>query len=119
MPPSAQGSPEGANDRAPASAAPPPTRKRRASIWGWIAAVAAVVSAIGYALQIILDWVPEPAAIGFGVFWGLFAGDAVVGLLAGLVAVAQGWRHPDETIRFGLVGIGWFVLAQTIQSIWD
>jgi hypothetical protein len=93
----------------------------QASNWGWAAAAAAFASALGYALQTILDYVPAPPDFEFGVFWGLFAGDAVVGFLLGVVAVVTGWksRRHDATIAFGLVGIGWLLLAQAIQILWD
>jgi len=93
----------------------------QASTWGWAAAVAVIASALGYALQTILDYVPAPPTFEFGVFWGLFAGDAVIAFLIGIVAVVTGWRarRHDATIAFGLIGIGWLLLAQVIQSFWD
>ena len=96
-------------------------RRVEASAWGWAAVICAVVSACGYALQTILDYVPAPPKLEFGVFWGLFAGDAVLAFLAGVVAVVTGWssRRHNATLAFGLVGIGWLLLAQAIQSVWD
>jgi len=101
--------------------APPPDRRFHASAWGWAAVVATVVSAFGYALQTILDYVPAPPKFEFAEFWGLFAGDAVIAFLAGIVAVITGWRsrRHDATIAFGLIGIGWLLLAQAIQIVWD
>ncbi len=91
----------------------------KASRWGWIAIGLTVLSVIGYALQTILDYVPEPAVVGQFVFYGLFAANGIVGLLTGVVAVATGWRRDDSTLRFGLVAIAWVVVVQTIQSMWD
>lgn len=90
-----------------------------ASPWGWIALGAVVISAIGYATQTILDYVPDPAIVGALVFYGLFAGFALVTLFSGVIAVATGWKRTDHTLRFGLIGIGYVALAQTIQSLWD
>jgi hypothetical protein len=103
------------------SAVQPPHRGFQASAWGWAAVVATVASAFGYALQTILDLVPAPPTFAFAEFWGLFAGDAVIAFLTGIVAVVTGWRsrRRDATIAFGLIGIGWLLLAQAIQSLWD
>jgi hypothetical protein len=90
-----------------------------ASPWGLIAFGAAVVSAIGYAVQTILDYVPEPAVVGEIEFYGLFAGFAIVALVAGIVAVITGWRKVDHTRSLGLVAIAYVVLVQTTQSLWD
>ena len=93
----------------------------QASNWGWAALIATVASAAGYALQTILDFVPGWSEFKFAEFWGLFAGDAVLSFLAGIVAVLTGWRsrRHDATIAFGLIGIGWLLLAQAIQIVWD
>ncbi len=53
------------------------------------------------------------------VFFGLFEGAGIAGLLVGLIAVSTGWNRGDSTLRFGLIGIAWVMLAQTIQSLWD
>ena len=101
----------------------PPQRAGRieASLWGWAAAIAAGVSAFGFALQTILDHVAAPLDFKFAEFWGLFFGDAVIGLLAGFVAIVVGLRarRCDATIAFGLIGVGWLLLAQTILVVWD
>jgi hypothetical protein len=96
-------------------------RRVHASVWGWAAVVAAVASAVGYGLQTILDYVPAPPTFEFAVFWGVFAGDAVVAFLAGIVALVVGWRsrRRDLTLAFGLIGVGWLLLAQAIQVVWD
>jgi hypothetical protein len=96
-------------------------RRPDVSGWGRAAAIATLVSAFAYALQSILDYVPAPHSLKFAEFWGLFAGSAVVGFLAGLVAVvygrkAGGW---NPTVVCGLAGIGWLVLAQGIQLVWN
>jgi hypothetical protein len=90
-----------------------------ASYWGWIAFGAAVVSAIGYAVQTILDYVPEPALVGELEFWGLFYGFAAVALVAGSVAAVTGFNRGDSTLRLGLVAIAYVALVQTIQTLWD
>jgi hypothetical protein len=91
------------------------------SWWGWAAVVAAGISAFGLAVQTILDYVPAPSDIKFAEFWGLFAGDAVMGFLAGVVAVVLAWRtrRRDRTIAFGLIGVGWLLIAQAILVVWD
>jgi len=92
-----------------------------ASRWGWVAVIAACISMLGFALQTILDYVAAPHDLEFAEFWGLFAGDAVIGFLAGLVAIMLGWRvrRRDATIAFGLFGVGWLLLAQAILLVWD
>jgi hypothetical protein len=90
-----------------------------ASRSGWIALGAALVSAVGYLIQIVLDYVPEPALVGEIEFYGLFGGFAIVALIAGIVAVVSGWRSGDQTRPLGLVAIGYVVLVQVIQSLWD
>lgn len=96
-------------------------RRFDASRWGWVAVVAAGISVLGFALQTILDYVPAPSDFKFAEFWGLFAGDAVLGFLTGLVAIIVGWktRRRDATIAFGLIGVGWLLLAQAILLAWD
>jgi hypothetical protein len=90
-----------------------------ASVWGWIAFGAADVSAIGYAVQTILDYVPAPARVEWVEFYGVFAGFGIAALVAGLVALVTGWRSGDHTRRLGLVAIAYVIVVQTIQSLWD
>lgn len=96
-------------------------RRTDLTSWGRAAAVAAAVSIVGYALQTILDFVPAPHAFKFAEFWGLFAGSAVVGFLAGAVALFQERKAGrwNATLVCGLAGVGWLVLAQTIQLLWN
>jgi hypothetical protein len=44
-----------------------------------------------------------------------------MGFLAGIVAIVLGWRtrRRDATIAFGLIGVGWLLLAQAILLFWD
>lgn len=91
----------------------------QASPWGLVAFGAAVVSEMGYMVQTILDWVPDPAVVGEIEFYGPFAGFAVVALIAGIMATITGWRSGDQTRVLGLVAIGYVVLVQTIQTLWD
>ena len=91
----------------------------QASIWGWIAVGAAGVSIVGYVVQSIFDYVTAPAIVGQLAFYGLYAGPAVAALVAGGIALVTGWRRGDSTVRFGVVGVAYFVLAQTVQSLWD
>ena len=77
------------------------------------------MSAIGYALQTALDYISEPATIGWLVFYVLFVGDGLAALATGIVAVVTGRKRGDRTLLFGLIAIGWVILAQTIQSLWD
>jgi transposase len=81
---------------------------------------ATLVSAVGFMLVTILDSVRTSADVSLGVFWGLFTGDAVIACLAGSVAVLTAWRsrRHDATLRFGVVGIVWLILAQSIEIIW-
>jgi hypothetical protein len=90
-----------------------------ASAWGWIALGAVAASIIGYGVQSIFDYVTAPAIVGEISFYGLFGATAIIALVAGTVAVVTGWSRHDHTVRFGLVGIVYSVLAQTIQSSWD
>src|SRR5262245_39677790 len=90
-----------------------------ASPWGWIALGAVAASIVGYAVQSVFDYVTAPAIVGQISFYGLFGAPAVVALVAGVVAVVTGWKRHDHTVRFGLVGIVYFVLAQTVQVSWD
>jgi hypothetical protein len=94
-------------------------RETRSSRWGWITLGAVGVSIVGYVVQSIFDYVPAPGIVGFLAFWGLFAAPALVALVAGGVAVVTGRKRGDHTVRFGLVGLGYAVLAQTVQSAWD
>jgi len=52
------------------------------------------------------------------VFFGVFACDGKLALLAGIIAVWTGWRHNDRAVQLGLVAISSVVLAQTAQSLW-
>ena len=98
-----------------------PNERFDASWWGWAAVVATGLSALGLALQTILDYVPTPSDFGFAAFWGVFAGDAVIAFLTGVVAIGVGWRtrRRDATVAFGLIGVGWLLLAQAILILWD
>jgi hypothetical protein len=97
------------------------TPRFNASWWGWAAVVAAGISVAAFILQSILDHVRLAHDLKFAEFWGLFAGDAVIGFLAGLVAIVVGWRTRtrDATIAFGLIGVGWLLLAQAILLVWN
>ena len=90
-----------------------------ASRAGWIALGAAVISAAGYVIQTILDYVSEPAVVGKIEYWGLFYGFAALALLAGTASVLTGLKRSDSTLRLGLVAIAYVALVQTIQSLWD
>ncbi len=102
-----------------AVAARPIAERRSASRWGWIAAGATILSVIGYAVQTILDHVDEPGLIGEIEFYGLFVGFAFVALIAGAAAVFTGRRRGDFTMRLGFIAVGYVLLAQVIQSLWD
>jgi hypothetical protein len=93
--------------------------RRDVSRWGWVAAGATILSAIGYAVQTILDHVTAPALVGEIEFYGLFAGFAFVALVAGAVSVITGWRRGDLTMRLGFIAVAYVLLAQLIQSLWD
>jgi hypothetical protein len=87
--------------------------------WGSIAISLTVLSAAGYALQTILDYVPVPSDIAQLVFFGFFEWDGLLALLAGAMAIWAGRRRGDWTFRFGVIAIGYVLLAQTIQILWD
>jgi hypothetical protein len=53
------------------------------------------------------------------VFYGVFAGFAIVAQIAGIVAIVTGRKRGDLTRVLGLVAIAYSVLAQTLQSLWD
>jgi hypothetical protein len=91
----------------------------RASRLGWIAIRATVVSALGYIVQIILDFVPSASIVGAIVYFGIFGAGAILALLSGAGAVVIGRKRRDSTLRFGLIAIAYVVLVQTIQSLWD
>lgn len=91
----------------------------RASRSGWIAIRAAVVSALGYIVQIILDFIPRAGIFGAIVYFGVFGAGAILALLSGAAAVVIGRKRRDSTLRFGVIAIGYVVLVQTIQSLWD
>jgi hypothetical protein len=100
---------------------PVPNGRFAASWWGWAALIATGLSALGLLLQTILDYVPAPPDLGFAEFWGVFAGDAVIACLTGVVAIGVGWRtrRRDANVAFGLIGVGWLPLVQAILIIWD
>jgi hypothetical protein len=102
-----------------AVAARPLTGRRSASLWGWIAAGTTILSVIGYAVQTVLDHVDEPPLVGEIEFYGLFVGFAIVALVAGTAAVMRGRRRDDLTMRLGFIAVGYVLLAQAIQSLWD
>lgn len=90
-----------------------------ADAWGWLALGLTILSAIGYALQTIFDYVAVPDDVVSLTFFGLFEWDGVLALLAGIIAVWTGRNRNDWTLRFGIVAISYVILAQTIQSLWD
>jgi hypothetical protein len=100
------------------TARPVPGR-RTASQWGWIAAGATILSVVGYAVQTVLDHVDEPAPVGEIEFYGLFVGFALVALIAGAVAAVTGRKRGDLTMSLGFIAVGYVLLAQVIQSLWD
>ena len=97
----------GFGERVEARAAP---GRRDASRWGWAAAGATIASAIGYAVQMELDYVSKPTLVGEIEFYGLFAGFAFLALIAGAVAARP---VPD---RRGASGWGWVAAGATILS---
>ena len=90
-----------------------------ATAWGWVALGLTILSAVGYALQTLFDYVSVPDDVVRLVFYGLFEWDGVLALLAGIIAVWTGRHRKDWTLRFGLIAIGYVALAQTVQSLWD
>jgi hypothetical protein len=104
-----------------AEAAPtrPVSRSLRGLPWGLIALLTTILSAVGYALQTILDLVHLPSDVTQLVFFGFFEWDGILALTAGCVAVWMGRTRMDWTFRFGLIAIGYVIMAQTIQLLWD
>ena len=90
-----------------------------ATAWGWFALGFTILSALGYALQTLFDYVSVPEDAVRLVFYGLFEWDAVLALLTGVVAVLTGRNRHDWTLRLGVIAIAYVALAQTIQSLWD
>lgn len=97
----------------------PLSRGLRGLPWGLIALVTTILSAVGYALQTLLDIVHLPSDLTQLVFFGFFEWDGILALIAGCVAVVAGRKTNDWTFRFGLIAIGYVVMAQTIQLLWD
>jgi hypothetical protein len=97
----------------------PLSRGLRGLPWGLIALVTTILSAVGYALQTLLDIVHLPSDVTQLVFFGFFEWDGILALIAGCVAVVSGRKTNDWTFRFGLIAIGYVVMAQTIQLLWD
>jgi hypothetical protein len=95
------------------------SRRLRDVPWGWIALSATILSALGYALQTLLDYVHLPDDVTRLVFFGFFEWDGILALITGCIAVAVGRKRNDWTFRLGLVAIGYVVMAQTIQILWD
>jgi len=95
-------------------------RRMIASAWGWAAVAATLVSAVGLGLVTILDSMRTSAELALDVFWDLFIGDAVIAFVVGIVAALTAWRsrRHDATLRFGLLGVVWLVLAQSIHLVW-
>jgi hypothetical protein len=102
-----------------AVAARPVPGRRSASRWGWTCAGATILSAVGYAVQTVLDHVDEPGLVGQIEFYGLFVGFALVALIAGAVALITGRKRGDLTMRLGFIAVGYVLLAQLTQSLWD
>jgi hypothetical protein len=86
---------------------------------GWIALGATILSAFGYALQILFDHVSVPAHAAELVFFGVLEWDGVLAVFAGIIAVWTGWSRNGWTFWLGLVAISYVVLAQAAQSLWD
>ena len=61
------------------------------------------------------DYESVPARVAELVFFGVFAWDGTLALLAGIIAVWTGWRRDDWTAWLGLVAISYVVLAQSAQ----
>ena len=56
-----------------------------ATAWGWIALGLTILSAVGYALQTILDYVTVPDDVVRLVFYGFFEWDGLLALAAGII----------------------------------
>ena len=102
-----------------AASAWPPRGQRRASAWGWVAAAATVVSALGYVVQTILDHVSAPPLVGQLEFYGVFIGAGVLALAAGAAACLTGRWRSDLTMSLGFLAVAYVLLAQLTQSLWD
>jgi len=97
----------------------PPKGQRTASAWGWVAAIATVVSALGYVVQTILDYVYTPPPVGLLEFYGVFIGAGCLALLTGAVASYVGRRRMDLTLSLGFLAVAYVLFAQLTQSLWD
>jgi hypothetical protein len=97
----------------------PPRGRWTASAWGWIAALATVVSALGYAVQTILDHVYAPPLVGQLEFYGVFIAAGCLALVTGAAASVLGWRRNDLTLSLGFIAVAYVLFAQLTQSLWD
>jgi hypothetical protein len=95
-------------------------RKVQRSIWATAALTAVAVSAFGYILQLLLDFTSKvPAVVGAVFFFAVFGGGAIAALLLGIAALVVGRGRRAATTTAGLVAVGYVILMQTIQSVWD
>jgi len=97
----------------------PPRGLRRASPWGWVALLAAFVSALGYIVQTIFDHVTVTPLVARDEYYGAFIGVGSLALLAGGVASLVGRHRSDLTMSFGFIAIAYVLIAQLTQSLWD
>jgi hypothetical protein len=102
-----------------AVAAWPPKGQRRASPLAWLAIAAAIVSALGYVVQTILDHVYAPPRVGLLEFYGAFIGAGALALLTGCAASLLGLRRNDLTLSLGFIAVAYVLFAQLTQSLWD
>ncbi len=97
----------------------PPRGERGASVWGWAALAATIVSACGYVVQTIFDHVDVPPRVGLLEFYVAFIGAGGVALVAGLVASLIGRHKSDLTLSLGFIAVAYVLFAQLTQSLWD
>jgi hypothetical protein len=102
-----------------AVAAWPPPGARRASPWGWVAVVAALVSALGYVVQTIFDHVLVPPVVARDEFYGAFIAMGCLALVSGAAASIVGRHRNDLTLSLGFIAIAYVLSAQLVQSLWD
>jgi hypothetical protein len=95
-------------------------RKVERSGWATAALTAVAVSTVGYIVQLLLDFTSKvPAIAGAVFFFAVFGGGAIAALLLGIGAVVIGRGRRGPTTTAGLVAVGYVILMQTIQSVWD
>jgi uncharacterized membrane protein len=102
-------------------AAHPAVKERtKAASWGVIPVALALASVVGVIVLLVLDAAgyDDKDGVWDDVSWVMFSLGGILALLTGAVAYVVGRRRRDpHTMRMGLVGAAWFVMALLIVVI--